>query len=45
MSYGYRPGRTAHEALNAVKAAVVKAKVSWVVDVDIRAFFDEMDHE
>jgi len=45
MSYGYRPGRTAHEALNAVKAAVVKGKVSWVVDVDIRGFFDEMDHE
>ena len=45
MSYGYRPRRTAHDALNAVKSSIVKGKVSWVVDVDIRSFFDEMDHE
>jgi group II intron reverse transcriptase/maturase len=45
MSYGYRPGRTTHDALNAVKASVAKGKVSWVVDTDIRPFFDEMSHE
>lgn len=45
MSYGYRPKRTAHDALNAVRGAIAKGKVSWVVDVDIRSFFDEMDHQ
>ena len=40
MSFGYRPGKTAHEALNAVKGAIAKGKVSWVVDVDINSFFD-----
>lgn len=45
MSYGYRPGRTAHDALNGVRGAIAKGKVSWVVDVDISSFFDEMDHE
>ena len=45
MSYGYRPGRSPHDAVEAVKGAIAKGKVSWVVDVDIRAFFDEMDHK
>lgn len=45
MSYGYRPGKTAHQAINAVKEAIVTGKVSWVVDIDIKSFFDEMDHE
>lgn len=45
MSYGYRPGRTAHDALNGVKRAIVKGKTSWVVDMDIRSFFDELDHD
>ena len=45
MSFGYRPGRTAHSALNAVKEVIAKGKVSWVVDVDISSFFDEMSHE
>jgi len=45
MSFGYRPGKTAHEALNAVKESIAKGKVSWVVDVDINSFFDEMSHK
>lgn len=45
MSFGYRPGRTAHDALNGVKEAIAKGKVSWIVDVDISSFFDEMSHE
>ena len=45
LSYGFRPGRSAHQALDAVKAAIAQKKVSWVVDADIRSFFDEMDHD
>ncbi len=45
MSYGFRQGRSAHQAIEAVKAFVAMGKVSWVVDADIRSFFDEMSHE
>jgi RNA-directed DNA polymerase len=45
MSFGYRPGRTSHDALDGVKEAIAKGKVSWVVDADISSFFDEMSHE
>jgi RNA-directed DNA polymerase len=45
MSYGYRPERGAHGALSDVKECIAKGKVSWVVDVDISCFFDEMSHE
>jgi len=44
MSYGFRSGRSAHQAVEGAKAAIAQGKVSWVVDADIRAFFDEMDH-
>jgi group II intron reverse transcriptase/maturase len=43
FSYGFRPGRSAHDALNAIAVAIHK-KVSWVLDADIRAFFDTIDH-
>lgn len=43
-SYGYRPGRGAHEAVKAARAYVQEGK-TWVVDVDISAFFDEVDHD
>jgi hypothetical protein len=43
LSYGYRPGRSAHGALNAVGVAISK-KTSWVLDADIRSFFDTIDH-
>ena len=42
-SYGYRPGKSAHEALKAVRTNCFKQ--GWVVDVDIKGFFDHIDHE
>lgn len=45
MSYGFRPGRNAHQAIEGVKAAIVQGKVSWVVDADIESFFDSINHE
>jgi len=45
MSYGFRPERNAHQALETVKATIAQKKVSWVLDADIKSFFDMMDHE
>jgi group II intron reverse transcriptase/maturase len=45
FSYGYRPGRSAHDALNVLAAGIRRKKVSWVLDADIRGFFDAIDHE
>lgn len=42
-SYGYRPNKSAHNALEKVKENV--RRYSWVVDMDIKAFFDEVNHE
>ena len=42
-SYGYRPGRSAHQALAACRERCWKK--DWVLDVDIRAFFDSLDHD
>ena len=44
FSYGFRPGRSAHGALDALAVAIECKKVSWVLDADIRAFFDTIDH-
>jgi RNA-directed DNA polymerase len=43
FSYGFRPGRNAHQALDAVAEAIGR-KVNWVLDADIRSFFDTIDH-
>lgn len=43
FSYGYRPKRSAHNALDAL-AEVIARKVSWVLDADIRSFFDTIEH-
>ena len=43
-SYGYRPGRRAHDAVEAARGYVLAGK-DWVVEVDISAFFDEVDHD
>jgi group II intron reverse transcriptase/maturase len=43
FSYGYRPGRSPHKALTAVAEAISR-KTNWVLDADIRAFFDTIDH-
>lgn len=44
FSYGFRPGRSQHHALDALYAGLLTKKVNWVLDVDIRAFFDTIDH-
>jgi len=45
VSYGFRPGRDPHNALDAVTVALESKKVNWVLDVDIRGFFDAIGHE
>ncbi len=45
FSYGFRPGRSQHDALDALWVGLMKKKVSWVLDADIRGFFDTIDHE
>jgi len=45
FSYGFRRGRSAHHALDAVSVGIRKRKVSWVLDADLRAFFDTLRHE
>ena len=44
FSYGFRPGSSPHDALDALAVGVMKTKVSWVLDADIRGFFDALDH-
>jgi len=44
FSYGFRPGRSQHNALDALYAGLLTKKVNWVLDLDIRGFFDSIDH-
>jgi len=44
FSYGFRPGRSQHQALDALTFALKRRKVSYVLDADIRGFFDHIDH-
>ena len=44
FSYGFRPGRSQHNALDALYVGLLTKKVSWVLDLDIRGFFDAIDH-
>jgi len=45
FSYGFRPRRGAHDALDALSVALQFEKVNWVLDADIQSFFDTMSHE
>jgi group II intron reverse transcriptase/maturase len=45
FSYGFRPGRSPHQALDALSAGITTRKVNWVLDADIRSFFDTLFHE
>lgn len=45
FSYGFRPGRGQHNALDAIATGMLRKKVNWVLDADIRGFFDAVDHE
>jgi len=43
FSYGFRPGRGQHDALDALSYALLKKKVNYILDADIRSFFDNLD--
>ena len=43
FSYGFRPGRSQHDALDALSYALLKKKVNYILDADIRSFFDNLD--
>ena len=45
FSYGFRPGRGAHDALDALSAAIYARKVNYIVDADIAKFFDSVSKE
>src|SRR3989454_4012627 len=45
FSYGFRPGRNPHHALDALAVGLEQRKVNWVLDADIRGFFDTLSHE
>ncbi len=45
FSYGFRPGRSPHQALDALNVGIQRKKVNWVLDADIRGFFDNMSHK
>ena len=44
FSYGFRPGRKPHDALDALTVAITSRRVNWVLDADIRDFFGQLDH-
>ena len=44
-SFGYRPNRSCHDALKALSHTVEKGKTNWIVEVDIKGFFDNLSHE
>lgn len=45
FSYGFRPGRSQHDALDALYVAIKRRRVNWVLDADIRGYFDAISHE
>ena len=45
FSYGFRPGRGQHDALDALHAGIYRRRVNWVLDADIQGFFDAMSHQ
>jgi RNA-directed DNA polymerase len=45
FSYGFRPGRGPHDALDALTVAISRRKVSWILDADIRSFFDSVSQD
>ncbi len=44
FSYGFRPGRSQHHALDALWVGIITRKVNWILDADVRGFFDAIDH-
>lgn len=45
FSYGFRPGRGQHDALDVLAVGIKSRHVNWILDADIQAFFDEIDHD
>ncbi len=45
FAYGFRPKRSAHDALDALAYAIERRKVNWILDADIKGFFDHLDRE
>lgn len=45
FSYGFRPGKGQHDALDALNVAIMERKVNWVLDLDISKFFDTVEHD
>src|SRR6202163_3924433 len=45
FSYGFRPGRSQHQALDALYVAITRKKVNWILDCDIRGFFDNLSQD
>lgn len=45
FSYGFRPGRSQHDALDALSVAITSKRVNWILDADIEGFFDAISHE
>ena len=45
FSYGFRPGRGAHDAMDALCVGISSKKVNWILDADIRSFFDTVSHD
>jgi group II intron reverse transcriptase/maturase len=45
FSYGFRPGRGAHDAMDALVVGITSTKVNWILDADIRSFFDTVSQE
>ena len=45
FSYGFRPGRSAHQALEDLRGGIMALNGGWIIEVDVRKFFDTVDHE
>ena len=45
FSYGFRPGRSPHDALDALAVGISERKVNWVLDADVKDFFTSLDHD
>jgi retron-type reverse transcriptase len=45
FSYGFRPGRSQHDALDALWVGIMRKKVNWILELDIRSFFDKVRHD
>lgn len=45
FSYGFREGRSQHDALDALYVGITQRKVNWILDLDIKSFFDTIEHE